>query len=96
MLAMAGDSGLSIGQMKRADELVSWDGDSLLSGLDRRWQAMQCFIAPGLGTGGELPDGLGLPRRAAGLYRRRRPMAGLCAVRGGTPQQVESAAEIAL
>lgn len=68
MLQMAADTGLSIAEMKRANELVFVEQQALSRGLREIWQAMQLCIERGLNTEGILPGGLDLARRAAGLH----------------------------
>lgn len=70
MLDMAASSGLTIAAMKHANELARQDETTLQTGLDDIWRAMQICIERGLVTEGELPGGLGLPRRAADLHRQ--------------------------
>lgn len=70
MLAMAVESGLSIAQMKRANELVYLTGEALDAGLDAIWQAMRVCVETGLAGEGHLPGGLDIPRRAGKLYRQ--------------------------
>ena len=68
MLQMAGQSGLSIAQMKRANE-VSRNGEvRLRTGTARLWQVMNDCIDRGLTTDGILPGGLGVKRRAKGIH----------------------------
>ncbi|MFP3873552.1 MAG: L-serine ammonia-lyase [Thiohalophilus sp.] len=70
MLAMAADSGLSIAQMKRANELVYLDEEALDAGLDAIWQAMRTCVETGLAGEGNLPGGLEIRRRARHLHRQ--------------------------
>ncbi|MEO0668410.1 MAG: L-serine ammonia-lyase [Pseudomonadota bacterium] len=68
MLEMAGASGKSIAEMKRANE-VSRNGDPhLRSGTKRLWQVMNDCIDRGLSTDGTLPGGLLVKRRAKGIH----------------------------
>lgn len=69
MLCMAEASGLSIGAMKRANELTRTDAASLDAGLDRIWAVMSECIDRGLAADGILPGGLKVKRRAAGIHR---------------------------
>ena len=68
MLQMSADSGLSIAEMKRLNELEYLSEKSLNKGLDAIWQAMQDCIETGLASEGILPGGLDLPRRAKTLH----------------------------
>ncbi len=70
MLAMAAKSGLSIAQMKRANELVYLSDEALDAGLDAIWQAMRACVETGLTGEGRLPGGLDIARRAGNLYRQ--------------------------
>ena len=64
---MAGQSGLSIAEMKRANEIAR-DGEIHLDAkLDAIWEAMNGCIQRGLRAHGELPGGLRVKRRAADL-----------------------------
>ncbi|MGV1823452.1 L-serine ammonia-lyase [Agrobacterium vitis] len=68
MLAMAASSGLTIAQMKRANEEVSLSRQALDEGLDRLWTAMSGCIDRGLRGEGELPGGLKVKRRARSIH----------------------------
>lgn len=69
MLRMAKESGLSIAQMKRANELTRMDAVTLDKGLARIWEVMAACIDRGLSTEGILPGGLKVKRRAAAIHR---------------------------
>ena len=69
MLAMGKASGLSIAGMKRANECARPGGERLDAHLDAIWAAMQACMARGLEQQGELGGGLGVRRRARGIYR---------------------------
>ena len=77
MLEMAGKSGLSIAEMKRANELTRRTEDSLKKGLDRIWEVMNNCIARGLDARGTLPGGLGVKRRAADIHEALQKERGL-------------------
>ena len=66
MLAMGEASGLSIADMKRANEAAG-GGDDLDRRLMAIWDAMDRCIDRGLSSEGVLPGGLNVPRRAKGL-----------------------------
>ena len=68
MLQMATDSGLSIAEMKLANEHMRQTAESLERGIDAVWQAMRRCVDNGLQAGGTLPGSLGLPRRARNLH----------------------------
>ena len=68
MLAMARSSGLSIAAMKRANEQAAMSRSDLDSGIDRLWTVMQGCMDRGLATGGILPGGLNVRRRAPGIH----------------------------
>jgi L-serine dehydratase len=70
MLDMAGRSGLSIAQMKRANEEVHMSGEELDAGLDRIWGAMSGCIDRGLAGEGIMPGGLKVRRRARVLHEQ--------------------------
>ncbi|MEL6620290.1 MAG: L-serine ammonia-lyase [Pseudomonadota bacterium] len=68
MLEMAKNSGKTIAQMKRANE-VSRNGEvHLRAGTKRLWQVMNDCIERGLTTDGTLPGGLQVKRRAKGIH----------------------------
>jgi L-serine dehydratase len=68
MLAMAKKSGLSIAEMKRANEEVHMSRGKLDEGLDAIWQAMLGCIERGLSQDGIMPGGLKVRRRARALH----------------------------
>jgi L-serine dehydratase len=67
MLEMAKDSGKSIAEMKRANELAFRTKTDLDSGIARIWQVMNDCIDRGLVTDGILPGGLKVRRRAKAI-----------------------------
>ncbi|TIX89046.1 L-serine ammonia-lyase [Rhizobium sp. P44RR-XXIV] len=68
MLEMAERSGLSIAQMKRANEETRMSSDDLDAGLDRIWAAMSSCIDRGLKVDGIMPGGLKVRRRARAIH----------------------------
>ncbi|MEL6521914.1 MAG: L-serine ammonia-lyase [Pseudomonadota bacterium] len=71
MLRMARESGLSVAQMKRANERALSDETSLGTGMERIWTVMSDCINAGLSAPeGILPGGLQVRRRAPGIYQR--------------------------
>lgn len=76
MLKMSADSGLSIAQMKQANETVLVSEQKLNQGLDLIWDAMQQCTQKGLSAEGILPGGLDIPRRAKALYQQLREQPG--------------------
>ncbi|WP_299146480.1 L-serine ammonia-lyase [uncultured Tateyamaria sp.] len=68
MLDMAGMSGKSIAQMKRANEVARGGADQLATGTKRLWQVMNACIDRGLTTDGTLPGGLHVRRRAKDIH----------------------------
>jgi L-serine dehydratase len=68
MLTMARQSGLSIAQMKRANEEASRPRAALDRGLDEIWEAMSNCIDRGLAQDGILPGGLKVKRRAKAIH----------------------------
>lgn len=70
MLRMAGESGLGISQMKRANEEARMGPEALDQGLDEIWSAMLGCIERGLSQEGIMPGGLKVRRRARQLHER--------------------------
>ena len=68
MLALAAESGLSIAEMKRANEETHMAPADLDAGLDAIWQAMHGCIERGLSKDGIMPGGLNVKRRARYLH----------------------------
>ncbi|OJT98311.1 MAG: L-serine ammonia-lyase [Rhizobium sp. 63-7] len=68
MLDMADRSGLTIAQMKRANEEAVMGREELDSGLDRIWDAMRSCIDRGLKVDGIMPGGLNVRRRARAIH----------------------------
>jgi L-serine dehydratase len=68
MLDMAARSGLTIAQMKRANEECSMSREELDAGLDRIWAAMNACIDRGLSQDGIMPGGLKVRRRARAIH----------------------------
>lgn len=68
MLDMARTSGLTIAQMKRANEEAVMSREALDAGLDRIWDAMSGCIDRGLRQDGRLPGGLNVRRRAKSIH----------------------------
>lgn len=77
MLNMAAKSGLSIAQMKRANERVLRSDAEINAGIERIWQVMRDCMDRGLATGGILPGGLKVVRRAKGIHERLQAERGL-------------------
>ncbi|MGO4404562.1 L-serine ammonia-lyase [Bosea sp. RAF48] len=70
MLRMAQESGLSIAEMKRANEIHLQPPEEVERGLARLWSVMNGCIERGLNQDGELPGGLRVRRRAARIHRQ--------------------------
>jgi L-serine dehydratase len=68
MLDMARRSGLSIAQMKRANEEAAMSRDDLNARLDKIWDAMNSCINRGLAVEGIMPGGLKVRRRARQIH----------------------------
>ncbi|MBN9070892.1 MAG: L-serine ammonia-lyase [Rhizobiales bacterium] len=68
MLAMAARSGLSVAEMKRANEEMHMPRGELDAGLDAIWTAMRGCIERGLSQDGIMPGGLNVRRRARQLH----------------------------
>lgn len=81
MLQMGEEAGLSIAQMKRANEEKIIGVEALSEGLERVWQVMDACIARGLQQEGTLPGGLNVQRRARSIHQR------LIAQKGSNSQQ---------
>ncbi|WP_165136023.1 L-serine ammonia-lyase [Rhizobium rhizoryzae] len=70
MLEMARASGLSIADMKRANELTRISEEELDRGLDEIWSAMSGCIDRGLKVEGIMPGGLKVRRRAKSIFEK--------------------------
>ncbi len=70
MLDMAAQSGLSIAEMKRTNELSRRTQNELDKGLARIWEVMNTCIDRGLTTDGILPGGLHVKRRAKDIHEK--------------------------
>ena len=70
MLEMASRSGLTIAQMKRANEEAVMSREALNDGLDAIWNAMSSCVDRGLRGEGIMPGGLKVRRRAAGIHEK--------------------------
>lgn len=70
MLEMGKSSGLSIAEMKRANETSVMTDEELDKGLDRIWSAMNACMNRGLTIGGKLPGGLNVKRRASEIFAK--------------------------
>ena len=70
MLSMAAASGLSIADMKRANEETLMSRTELDAGLDAVWVAMRSCIERGLSQEGIMPGGLKVRRRAKMLHEK--------------------------
>jgi L-serine dehydratase len=68
MLEMSRNSGKSIAEMKRANEVTRNGEVRFRAGTKRLWQVMNDCINRGLETDGILPGGLNVKRRAKGIY----------------------------
>ncbi|GGA10145.1 L-serine ammonia-lyase [Neptunicoccus cionae] len=68
MLALAKDSGKSVAQMKWENELIRSGPENLHERVMRIWEVMEHCIDKGLDTGGILPGGLNVKRRAMGIH----------------------------
>lgn len=68
MLEMARESGKSIAEMKRANEISRNGAVRLRDGTRRIWEVMNGCIERGLGTDGILPGGLQVRRRAKPIH----------------------------
>ena len=69
MLSMAHQSGQSIAEMKRANEMMFRCASELENGLTRIWDVMRNCIERGLNTVGQLPGSLQVKRRACHIHK---------------------------
>ena len=69
MLAMGARSGLSIVEMKRANEEKFHSAEQINARLNAIWCAMDGCISAGLKCEGELPGGLKVRRRASAVFQ---------------------------
>ena len=67
MLEMCAKTGLSIAELKRANELSRMSASDLNKGMLRIWEVMKGCMDLGLVEDGILPGGLKVKRRAAGI-----------------------------
>jgi L-serine dehydratase len=70
MLVMASSSGMTIAEMKRANELSRRSLSDLEDGIQRLWDVMNSCIDRGIETDGILPGGLKVRRRAKGIHEK--------------------------
>ena len=70
MLQMANQSGLSIGSMKRENEIADMSANALSDGLMDIWDVMESSIVQGFDAEGELPGGLKVKRRAGKIHEK--------------------------
>lgn len=70
MLRMGAESGKSVAEMKRANEEAVRSPEAVREGLAAIRAVMEDCIDRGLRTGGELPGGLGVRRRAKPIHDR--------------------------
>ena len=70
LLARCRESGLSIAELQRRNELSRQDPGRLDAGLRRLWDVMNSSIDRGLSGEGILPGGLKVRRRAHGIHER--------------------------
>jgi len=69
LVALCRDNGVTIAELMRANELALISGEDLDSGLNSIWQVMENCIDRGCRSGGILPGGLNVERRAAQHYQ---------------------------
>lgn len=77
MLNMAEHSGKSIAAMKRENERVFRTDAEISAGIHHIWQVMRDCMDRGIATGGILPGGLSIRRRAAGIHAALKAEAGM-------------------
>jgi L-serine dehydratase len=76
MLTMGRDAGMTVAEMKRANELTRCQTFDLDTRLDQVWAAMAGCMARGLREHGLLPGGLKVKRRAAAIHEQLKAEAG--------------------
>jgi L-serine dehydratase len=72
MMAMSAKSGKTIAEMKWENEVSTTDPETLRKGIMRIWDVMENCLEAGLETGGILPGGLNMRRRAKGIHESLR------------------------
>jgi L-serine dehydratase len=77
MLDMAEKSGKSIATLKRENERTHRSDAQISAGIARIWQVMRDCMDRGLATGGTLPGGLSIRRRASAIHDALKAEAGL-------------------
>jgi len=82
LLAMADAAGLTIADLQRENERALRSDAAISQGIAHIWAVMQACVERGLRQDGELPGGLRVRRRAAGLHAR------LLAREGGNQRDV--------
>ncbi|MEE6169981.1 MULTISPECIES: L-serine ammonia-lyase [unclassified Mycolicibacterium] len=70
LLAICAETGLSVSELTLANEMTWRSEAEVRSGLLHIWTVMQQCVERGMATGGLLPGGLGVRRRAATLLAR--------------------------
>jgi L-serine dehydratase len=70
MLSMCAESGKSVADLKRANELSRLSAADLDAGLGRLWDVMTDCIDRGIATDGILPGGLNVKRRAKAIHEK--------------------------
>jgi len=70
MLRMCAETGKSVADLKRANELSRLSARDLDQGMSRLWDVMSECIDRGLSTDGILPGGLSVKRRAHGIHEK--------------------------
>jgi L-serine dehydratase len=68
MLSMCAETGKTVAELKRANELSRLSAADLDAGLQRLWDVMTDCIDRGLATDGILPGGLNVKRRAKAIH----------------------------
>ena len=68
MLEMCAETGKSVAELKRANELTRRSPTELAAGLERIWNTMSGCVDRGLSGAGTLPGGLNVRRRAGAIH----------------------------
>jgi L-serine dehydratase len=99
LLSRCRETGLTIPEVVRANELLWRQRDAMSAGLRAIWDAMKACVFRGCHTTGTLPGGLGVTRRAAALSAKLLSgrafsdpddwLAAICGQRWGFPETLD-------
>ncbi len=77
LLQMCEENGLTIADLVHANERTWRNDDQIGAQLDLLWSVMESCIERGCNTAGILPGGLGVKRRAPGIYQKLKEQSAL-------------------